>query len=99
MSGISNQSQQMPEFFNKSGISILMGWLAMILPVIDIPFSANSSLAQVIPDSSLGIESSIITPNINIKGLPADLIEGGAIRGSNLFHSFAEFNISDAQRV
>ncbi|MBD2164925.1 filamentous hemagglutinin N-terminal domain-containing protein [Calothrix membranacea FACHB-236] len=55
--------------------------------------------AQIIPDSSLGVESSIVTPNATIQGLPANLIEGGASRGTNLFQSFLKFNVSDGQRV
>jgi len=51
--------------------------------------------AQVIPDNSLGSENSIVTPNVIVKDATADLIEGGAIRGNNLFHSFSEFNVSD----
>ena len=104
MSEMSNQSQQMPDCLEKSGISIrkaisLTGWFAIATPALGIAFSVNSTLAQVIPDASLGIESSIITPNINIKGFPVDLIDGGAIRGANLFHSFTDFNIGDLQRV
>lgn len=34
-----------------------------------------------------------------VRGNPADLIEGGALRGSNLFHSFLEFNIAPGQRL
>ena len=48
--------------------------------------------AQIIPDSSLGAEGSVVTPNVNINGIPSDRIDGGAIRGNNLFHSFQEFN-------
>ena len=55
--------------------------------------------AQVIPDNSLGNESSIVTPNATVKDISADLVEGGAIRGDNLFHSFSEFNISDGTGV
>ncbi|NES87295.1 MAG: filamentous hemagglutinin N-terminal domain-containing protein [Moorea sp. SIO2B7] len=54
-------------------------------------------LAQITPDNTLGNESSVVTPNVNIKGIPSDLIQGGAARGANLFHSFSEFNI-DATR-
>ncbi|MEG4205859.1 filamentous hemagglutinin N-terminal domain-containing protein [Microcoleus sp. Pol7_A1] len=53
------------------------------------PFPA---IAQIIPDSSLGAESSrTVTDTIN--NLPSDRIEGGATRGVNLFHSLREFNI------
>jgi filamentous hemagglutinin family protein len=59
----------------------------------------SPSLAQLNPDDSLGAESSIVTPNVLIQGAPADLIEGGAVRGSNLFHSFIDFNIGTLQRL
>ncbi|MBN3958723.1 filamentous hemagglutinin N-terminal domain-containing protein [Nostoc sp. NMS8] len=55
--------------------------------------------AQITPDNTLGAERSNITPNVLINGASSDLINGGAIRGSNLFHSFTEFNIGDGQRV
>jgi filamentous hemagglutinin family protein len=55
--------------------------------------------AQIVPDNSLGSESSIVSPNLSVKDNPATLIEGGAIRNSNLFHSFAEFNIGEGERV
>lgn len=57
------------------------------------------AIAQIIPDTTLNNENSTVTPNINIKGDIADLIEGGVIRNTNLFHSFLEFNIGDGQRV
>jgi filamentous hemagglutinin family protein len=44
--------------------------------------------AQVIPDRSLGGESSIVTTTG-----PQNLIGGGAIRGRNLFHSFQDLNV------
>ncbi|WP_096595500.1 two-partner secretion domain-containing protein [Calothrix sp. NIES-2098] len=55
--------------------------------------------AQITPDQTLGVEASKITPNILINGANADLINGGAQRGGNLFHSFTEFNINNRQRV
>ncbi|MCC5618718.1 filamentous hemagglutinin N-terminal domain-containing protein [Nostoc sp. CHAB 5836] len=59
----------------------------------------NHALAQITPDETLGDRSSKITPNVNIKGSVADEIDGGAIRGANLFHSFREFNVGELQRV
>jgi filamentous hemagglutinin family protein len=50
--------------------------------------------AQVIPDNTLGSENTII--NTNPSGLE---INGGATRGSNLFHSFQEFSISTGGSV
>lgn len=60
---------------------------------------AAPGLAQLIPDSTLGTESSIVLPDVAIQGIPADFIEGGASRGGNLFHSFTQFNIDSGQRV
>ncbi|MGB3402340.1 MAG: filamentous hemagglutinin N-terminal domain-containing protein, partial [Microcoleaceae cyanobacterium] len=60
-------------------------------------FQGISATAQIIPDNSLGNESSVVVPNININGLDSDRIDGGAIRGSNLFHSFQEFNIDNGR--
>src|SRR4028118_754715 len=54
------------------------------------------AIAQIIPDSSLGPESSRTVPN-TINNLPSDRITGGAIRGVNLFHSLREFNISEGR--
>ncbi|MEH2214364.1 S-layer family protein [Nostoc sp.] len=61
--------------------------------------SENHALAQITPDGTLDNNSSTIAPNVNIKGLPADRIDGGATRGANLFHSFQEFNVGESQRV
>ncbi|NJR64377.1 MAG: filamentous hemagglutinin N-terminal domain-containing protein [Leptolyngbyaceae cyanobacterium CRU_2_3] len=52
--------------------------------------------AQIVPDRTLGNESSRSVPT-TIRGLPADQIEGGAIRGANLFHSFREFNVGNGR--
>jgi filamentous hemagglutinin family protein len=53
-------------------------------------------IAQIIPDNSLGAESSRTVPD-TINNLPSDRITGGATRGVNLFHSFGEFNIKDGR--
>ncbi|WP_017303205.1 filamentous hemagglutinin N-terminal domain-containing protein [Spirulina subsalsa] len=55
--------------------------------------------AQIIPDTTLGSENTTLTPQTPINGQLAEQIDGGAIRGVNLFHSFLEFNINDGQRV
>ncbi|MBP5971802.1 filamentous hemagglutinin N-terminal domain-containing protein [Brasilonema sp. CT11] len=59
----------------------------------------NSASAQIVPDNTLGNEKSQVTNNPNIRGLPAQLIEGGAIRGVNLFQSFSQFNVGNGERV
>ncbi|MEO1433227.1 MAG: filamentous hemagglutinin N-terminal domain-containing protein [Cyanobacteria bacterium J06633_8] len=50
--------------------------------------------AQLIPDNTLGQENSRINSSVE-----RDLIEGGAIRNNNLFHSFKEFNVNLNQKV
>jgi len=58
-------------------------------------FSGNIAQAQITADDSLGNEKSVVSP---VSG-QVDLIEGGATRGSNLFHSFQEFNIGEGREV
>lgn len=55
----------------------------------------NLSLAQIIPDQTLGSENS----KINSIDELHNRVEGGATRGSNLFHSFQEFSIGEGQKV
>ena len=62
-------------------------------------FWGAPSYAQINPDQTLGAESPIVIPNVEIKGDLADVIEGGAIRGGNLFHSFSDFNVLELERV
>lgn len=59
----------------------------------------SAAHAQLIPDDTLGPESSVVLSDWQVNDSAADLIEGGAIRGSNLFHSFLEFNVDDGQAV
>ncbi len=61
--------------------------IGLILGSVEI----SGAIAQIVPDNTLGNERSQLTPN--------DVIEGGAIRGANLFHSFSEFNIGEGQQV
>lgn len=49
----------------------------------------TSVFAQIVPDATVGTN---VTPSV-INGVLIDKINGGAIRGSNLFHSFDTFNI------
>jgi filamentous hemagglutinin family protein len=54
--------------------------------------SRNCALAQIIPDSTLGIGNSTVTSTDTV-----DQINGGATRGTNLFHSFKEFNVGEGR--
>ena len=57
------------------------------------PFKVKAQ--SLIIDQTLGTESSIITPI----DLLNERIDGGAIRGVNLFHSFLEFNVGEGRGV
>ncbi|MDJ0572210.1 MAG: filamentous hemagglutinin N-terminal domain-containing protein [Pleurocapsa sp. MO_192.B19] len=59
--------------------------------------SNNSVRAQIVPDGTLGAESSVVTPDVEINGIPSDRIDGGATRGANLFHSFQDFNVGEGR--
>ncbi|MBD2498203.1 filamentous hemagglutinin N-terminal domain-containing protein [Nostoc sp. FACHB-280] len=56
--------------------------------------TSSPVLAQIIPDSTLGIENSIVRQNDKI-----NTISGGATRGTNLFHSFQEFSVKNKSTV
>ncbi len=58
---------------------------------------ASRAYAQITPDATLGINSSVITPTT--PGLPIDRIDGGLSQGDNLFHSFEQFNINAERTV
>jgi len=51
--------------------------------------------AQLVPDKTLEPENSVVVP---VEAL-VDEIQGGAARGSNLFHSFLEFNVGHGRSV
>ena len=69
----------------------------VLIPLVAflLPFQGNIATAQVIPDNSLGNESSVVTELQN----RVEQISGGAARGNNLFHSFLEFSIGEGASV
>ncbi|MEH1896182.1 MAG: filamentous hemagglutinin N-terminal domain-containing protein [Nostoc sp.] len=73
------------------GLASLLGWLTVSI------FTAKAQAQQsnIIPDKTLGAESSQVIGNF--QGQPIEVITGGATRQSNLFHSFQEFNISEGR--
>jgi filamentous hemagglutinin family protein len=60
------------------------------------PLDTTAS-AQITPDETLASERSQITPDQVIQGVVSDQIDGGAIRGINLFHSFEQFNVNEGR--
>jgi filamentous hemagglutinin family protein len=68
--------------------------IAIALPIF---FWGNDTFAQsnIVPDKTLGSENSQVIRNFG--GRQVELIEGGARREANLFHSFREFNIDEGR--
>ncbi|RUT04885.1 hypothetical protein DSM107010_56820 [Chroococcidiopsis cubana SAG 39.79] len=52
----------------------------------------SNTLAQVVPDNTLGSENSTVTNSGNV-----DTISGGATREGNLFHSFDSFSVQNGR--
>jgi filamentous hemagglutinin family protein len=62
--------------------------------VLGIGVFSTPAISQITPDTTLGAEGSTVIPG-TLNGLSIEQIDGGAIRGQNLFHSFQDFNISE----
>ncbi|MBE9157954.1 filamentous hemagglutinin N-terminal domain-containing protein [Nodosilinea sp. LEGE 06152] len=71
----------------------------LVLGAIATLAAAPPTLAQLVPDTTLGAENSTVTPSALVQGNLVELIGGGAVQGGNLFHSFLEFNVDAGQRV
>ena len=84
------------KWYKLLGVLTMSGILTLWFP----GFSGKNSqlLAEITPDTSLNSENSVVTPG-TVNDLPADIIEGGAERGANLFHSFLEFSVNQGQQV
>ncbi|MDX2215380.1 MAG: filamentous hemagglutinin N-terminal domain-containing protein [Oculatellaceae cyanobacterium bins.114] len=71
----------------------------VVLGVSTIALYSPIALAQIVPDSTLGAERSSVNRGVTVRGRLGDRIDGGALRGVNLFHSFQDFNVNEGQRV
>lgn len=60
---------------------LAIGWASAVF--------GDCTIAQIVPDGTLGAERSVVTPNTG----NVDVISGGATRGANLFHSFEQFSV------
>ncbi|WP_190430168.1 S-layer family protein [Coleofasciculus sp. FACHB-712] len=67
--------------------------LGCSLAIVGVLFKVSRVCAQIVPDETLGTESSVVVPFA--PGIPVEFIFGGATRGSNLFHSFKQFDIGE----
>jgi filamentous hemagglutinin family protein len=102
-------SQSLPVQSSQQGRSILTPYpfaqaarfgLNLVAVGLGLGLLCPTAIAQsaLTPDNTLGAEGSQINSG-SVRGLPATLIEGGATRGANLFHSFQDFNVAAGQRV
>ncbi|MDJ0705242.1 MAG: filamentous hemagglutinin N-terminal domain-containing protein [Leptolyngbyaceae cyanobacterium MO_188.B28] len=74
---------------------VASGFAVLVIASNGAAFFAGRAHGQmIVPDNTLMDESSVFIP-----GDIVDLIEGGATRGSALFHSFAEFNVYGGRQV
>jgi len=73
-------------------LSYLLGCNALLMGLV--VNTSKSAIAQITPDNTLGAESSTIN-----HGALKDSINGGATRGTNLFHSFQEFGVDAGKSV
>ncbi|MEH1938792.1 MAG: filamentous hemagglutinin N-terminal domain-containing protein [Nostoc sp.] len=78
------------------GVAGLLGCVGALAELtIGFTVSIHPAFAQLTPDNTLGIERSQVIPlNQNNDG-----IVGGAARGTNLFHSFQDFNVGVGRGV
>jgi filamentous hemagglutinin family protein len=71
-----------------------------VFAAFSIVLISDSAFGQEIQiDNTLGNESSIVQPETIINGTQSNLIQGGATRGVNLFHSFRDFNVNQGKGV
>jgi filamentous hemagglutinin family protein len=93
-----SSSGKTPEVFGERFLTKLASWgrcgwqlgIALGLGIGSVIALPNAlAFAQITPDATLGAESSQVTSPIP-RGF---LIEGGATRGTNLFHSFSQFSV------
>jgi filamentous hemagglutinin family protein len=66
--------------------------IRLLLIITSFLSAPRPSLSQIVPDSSLGRNSSVVT-NGTIKGVDSKIVSGGYNTGLSLLHSLKEFNI------
>lgn len=70
----------------------ILGLVSVLTSTSVLTLSASCALAQIKADDSLGSEHSVITET-PVNGNSVYQINGGAVRGNNLFHSFDQFSL------
>jgi filamentous hemagglutinin family protein len=94
--GNSNQ-KIMNNIVKKIGVWGILPGVA-IAPFIFPVIFANQVSAQIIPDNTLPVNSTV-TPTVSPDGENVLIIDGGTEAGGNLFHSFDEFSVIDTGAI
>ncbi|MCC5661120.1 filamentous hemagglutinin N-terminal domain-containing protein [Nostoc sp. XA010] len=76
------------------GVNLMLALFSCIAPC---PAKAQIT-TQITPDATLGDKSSVVVKG-KLEGSDIEQINGGAIQGSNLFHSFKEFNVGEGGKA
>ena len=72
--------------------------LALSAAVLGLLPTSAMAQSRIVPDDTLGSERSQVAEDFGtFEGQPVDVIEGGAQRGQNLFHSFETFNVDEGR--
>ncbi|MBO1063363.1 filamentous hemagglutinin N-terminal domain-containing protein [Anabaena sp. 54] len=80
---------------NLSGTTLIQQLILQIVTGLIVAANTGIVKAQLTPDNTVGST----TRSDTVKGLTSDIIEGGATRGTNLFHSFTNFNVDAGKGV
>jgi filamentous hemagglutinin family protein len=80
---------------NLSGTTLIQQLILQIVTGLIVAANPGIVKAQLTPDNTVGST----TRSDTVKGLNSDIIEGGATRGTNLFHSFTNFNVDAGRGV
>ncbi|MCC5632153.1 filamentous hemagglutinin N-terminal domain-containing protein [Nostoc sphaeroides CHAB 2801] len=76
------------------GVNFALALFSCIAPC---PAKAQIT-TQITPDATLGDKSSVVVKD-KLEGSDIERINGGAIQGSNLFHSFKEFDVGEGGKA
>ncbi|MCW9680901.1 filamentous hemagglutinin N-terminal domain-containing protein, partial [Dolichospermum planctonicum UHCC 0167] len=80
---------------NLCGTTLIQQLILQIITGLIVAANPGIVKAQLTPDNTVGST----TRSDTVKGLNSDIIEGGATRGTNLFHSFTNFNVDAGRGV